>query len=154
MSLPGLLRDRNSGIRQARLEIYGRNRFLQEYRSYHADCVRIDAEALPAGLAFHPTAPQDVLLVADDKGKTSPFSFTISSETFKALLGSSTQISSTTTSAEFFSINGGHTDQQFPTPSGPVMALEFSSRPLITRSVIGRGNSWFPLSSLPSALAL
>ena len=70
MSLPGLLRDRNSGIRQARLENYGRNRFLQEYRSYHADCVRIDAEALPAGLAFHPTAPQDVLLVADDKGRT------------------------------------------------------------------------------------
>ena len=69
MSLPGLIRDRNSGLRKRRLEVYGRNRFLQEYRSYHADCLRIDADALPAALAFHPTAQQDILLVADDKGK-------------------------------------------------------------------------------------
>jgi hypothetical protein len=69
MSLPGLIRDRNSGLRKRRLEVYGRNRFLQEYRSYHADCLRIDADALPAALAFHPNAQQDILLVADDKGK-------------------------------------------------------------------------------------
>ena len=69
MSLPGLIRDRNSGKKRRRLEVYGRNRFLQEYRSYHADCLRIDADALPAALAFHPTAQQDILLIADDKGK-------------------------------------------------------------------------------------
>jgi len=68
MSLPGLIRDRNSGLRKRRLEVYGRNRFLQEYRSYHADCLRIDADALPAALAFNPTSQQDILLVADDKG--------------------------------------------------------------------------------------
>lgn len=71
-SLPSLIRKRNCvGSPPKALATYGRVRYLQEYKSYHSDCLKIDTDALPAGLAFHPKSVQDILLIADDKGSVS-----------------------------------------------------------------------------------
>ena len=53
--------------------LYHRARILHlaQYKAYHIDCVKIDVEALPAGVEFHPKDECELLLVADDRGAVS-----------------------------------------------------------------------------------
>lgn len=44
---------------------------LTTYKAYATDCGKIDPEALPAGIEFHPSSNEDLLLVADDHGSVS-----------------------------------------------------------------------------------
>ena len=71
LNLTVQLRRRQSLRSNKNLYHHARILHLAQYKAYHIDCVKIDVEALPAGVEFHPKDECELLLVADDRGAVS-----------------------------------------------------------------------------------
>lgn len=66
-----LRKRQNLRSKKSDLNELGKIYYLAQYKAFHRDCVKIDVESLPAGIEFHPSTDQDLLLVADDRGSVS-----------------------------------------------------------------------------------